>query len=547
MFTHFFIRSGMGNARNQSHISRRTNPNESSIATGKTSGSQHNRSPRTKRRKTNKRRHQEEDDEAQTPELEPDRLSELPDSLLLHILSLLPSFNQVIRTGTLSKRWLHLWTFVPNLVFTRSSSNPKKFVSGVSKTLTQSRVSKVEKFSILVPYSAAFSSDVDSWLLFAERNSAADLSLRFFNSMPGNVYTLPQVMCKNSRLNVLELANCVVKPVGLVSWNALKRLYFYGVMLSDAAMEGIVSGCPVLEILHVCRYVFKGLKVRSRSLQELVLSGYVHHFDEDDCNAYLEISAPNLRTLTISSCFYTWDVRLEDVTSLVRADLSFYLDIDDDAADVEEYDKYLDLLQELMEKLHHVEELKLATWCIQVLSVLEVRGWLSPSLNCKSLTLDTHIVDCDLPGLARLLDISPYLETLVISTETLSPSEFFVGGALYVAYSFNGKHYFQLRKSIPEGLLLHLKNVKIFGFRTVRWEVELVQFLMKNAKVLENVNVYLQREGFQCQSECCVWHETFDEELDLSASSPRAVVRFFESAEEFKEALKLETMLTLVE
>lgn len=95
--------------------------------------------------------------------------------------------------------------------------------------------------------------------------------------------------------------------------------------------------------------------------------------------------------------------------------------------------------------------------------------------------------------------------------------------------------------------MLHLKNVKIFGFRTVRWEVELVQFLMKNAKVLENVNVYLQREGFQCQSECCVWQETFDEELDLSASSPRAVVRFFESAEEFKEALKLETMLTLVE
>lgn len=179
-------------------------------------------------------------------------------------------------------------------------------------------------------------------------------------------------MCKNSRLNVLELANCVVKPVGLVSWNALKRLYFYGVMLSDAAMEGIVSGCPVLEILHVCRYVFKGLKVRSRSLRELVLSGYVHHFDEDDCNAYLEISAPNLRTLTISSCFYTWDVRLEDVTSLVRADLSFYLDIDDDAADVEEYDKYLDLLQELMEKLHHVEELKLATWCIQVCSSSQI-------------------------------------------------------------------------------------------------------------------------------------------------------------------------------
>lgn len=184
-------------------------------------------------------------------------------------------------------------------------------------------------------------------------------------------------MCSDSRLKVLELASCVVNPPGLVSWNSLKRLCFYDVSVSDdAAMEGIVSGCPVLEILEVCRYrVSSGMRVRSGSLRELVLSGYVHHCDEENCDAYLEIWAPELRNLTISRCFYTWNVRLEDVTALVRADLSFYLEIDDEEVevdDVEEYDKYLDLVEGLLKNLGHVEELKLATWCIHVRSSAQI-------------------------------------------------------------------------------------------------------------------------------------------------------------------------------
>lgn len=53
--------------------------------------------------------------------------------------------------------------------------------------------------------------------------------------------------------------------------------------------------------------------------------------------------------------------------------------------------------------------------------MLEVKALRSPLLNCKSLTLD--MADGDLPGIAKLLNNSPYLEMLVISTETVSPSE----------------------------------------------------------------------------------------------------------------------------
>lgn len=73
---------------------------------------------------------------------------------------------------------------------------------------------------------------------------------------------------------------------------------------------------------------------------------------------------------------YVW----EDVKSLVDADLRFNLGIDDTD---EDFDKYCELFQELLEKLHHVKELKLANWCIQVLTVLEVKALRSPLLNAK--------------------------------------------------------------------------------------------------------------------------------------------------------------------
>uniref|UniRef100_A0A5K0VJ36 F-box domain-containing protein n=1 Tax=Nymphaea colorata TaxID=210225 RepID=A0A5K0VJ36_9MAGN len=47
-------------------------------------------------------------------EVAEDRLSALPDPLIQLILSFLPT-NESARTSALARRWLHLWTFIPNL------------------------------------------------------------------------------------------------------------------------------------------------------------------------------------------------------------------------------------------------------------------------------------------------------------------------------------------------------------------------------------------------------------------------------------------------
>lgn len=368
--------------KNRSHVYG-DNESSSIVITNETSGSHHDPNPKTKKQRSSSgsHLHHRDDEEApQTLALEPDRLSELPDSLLLSILSLLPSSNRVIQTSTLSKRWRHLWTFSLNFLFTHVTtdvvSSPtacENYASSVTNTLAHSRVSKIDKFSILIPYLALLAPHVDSWLRFVAKNNADHVTLNFIHMIHGEDYVLPPQFYANSSVKVLELMNCEVAPVGVVSWKSLTRLCLKYVRLSDVVMEGILLGCPALEVLEVRNYCgFHRLEVVSLSLREFILSDFEHPFDKDneddeeeydDEDAYLAISAPNLRVLTIYSRFYASNVRLEDVKSLVVADLSFHLGTDDGG---EDFDKCRDLLQELLATLHHVEELKLANWCIEV-------------------------------------------------------------------------------------------------------------------------------------------------------------------------------------
>ena len=82
-----------------------------------------------------------------------DRISTLPDSILLRILSSLLT-KDAIKTGVLSKRWAYLWTSVPSLRFTDTSfKNTDVLATAVDESLLLHRAPKLTNFSVLFRYS----------------------------------------------------------------------------------------------------------------------------------------------------------------------------------------------------------------------------------------------------------------------------------------------------------------------------------------------------------------------------------------------------------
>ncbi|GFP79980.1 probable fbd-associated F-box protein at1g32375 [Phtheirospermum japonicum] len=110
-----------------------------------------------------------------------DRLSELPDHLIIQIFSLLEVKQSAI-TSVLSKRWRYFWRESPRLIFREESSRSKKvgdFVNGVNRALLAvcGRMGlETLEFEFLDNYNS-YNLDVDVWVRFAVKNRVKQVSL----------------------------------------------------------------------------------------------------------------------------------------------------------------------------------------------------------------------------------------------------------------------------------------------------------------------------------------------------------------------------------
>ncbi|XVE87938.1 hypothetical protein DITRI_Ditri19aG0028700 [Diplodiscus trichospermus] len=427
-----------------------------------------------------------------------DLISTLPDFLLQEILSFLP-IEDAIKTCVLSQRWKRLWTQIPTLSFSNNCFSFKlgKFTDFVNKTLVHFTGPKLKSFTINFKFDVSMAACLEEWVLFATSHQVEKLSLVFDGGLvyapfaESTPYRLPQFLYMYSSLKDLTLRQCVVSPESHVSWPCLKVLSINYSRLDNEAIEKILAGSPnLLKLkLHNCEGINR---ISSRSLEVLVMDGIYEPYEKNE--PVTEISCPNLQSLDLLGFMYRRTYRLMHVLSMSKANLSFVMTID--KKDKYDCTKHRCNLRELLEKLCHVEKLTVGTWCLQVLSVWEIKGISSPLSKRNCLVLDTEICEWDLPGIVSLLQSSPYLKKLVINLSPCDNSKFEFDQDFFDTYEFNGVAFLTSTNWIFKCFLQSLEDIEITGFQPSssgsKLLGKLMQFLLNNAKVLKKVAIYEQ-------------------------------------------------------
>ncbi|KAF7121101.1 hypothetical protein RHSIM_Rhsim13G0173000 [Rhododendron simsii] len=303
-----------------------------------------------------------------------DRISECPDSVLVHILSLLEEIEDAVRTQVLSKRWRFLWTFLPSLVFRYTAiddyggdgedfgvARNSEFVAFVGRTLFSSDC-KLRKFEVDFHYEPRFASNVDSWTRFVAGKGVEELYLLLLPELgEDGSYELPQLLYDNYWFKELHFSCCRVIPRGNVAWYSLKKLSIGYVTFSDDVIERILAGCPALETLELHNFEgFSRLAVTNSCMKKLILRDFLDISDDSG----LEISAPYLLSLEMSGVLGK-RCRFTNISSLVDAVFNCHFAcFEQDRAN--DYERIQNIVVVFLASLLHVKNLTLGTWAIEV-------------------------------------------------------------------------------------------------------------------------------------------------------------------------------------
>ncbi|GAU44403.1 hypothetical protein TSUD_246290 [Trifolium subterraneum] len=186
-----------------------------------------------------------------------DRISDLPDEVLCHILSFLPIKN-AFSTTFLSKRWAPLFKLLTSLHFDdESDGDEEKFLRFRRLVDTVTISTQLIKTFHLKCRSRHWCDDrynVDRWIETAKQHPVENLQLisRF------NGISLPPNIFRFSMLVVLSLMS--VKVVGDISVDLplLQTLQLNAVCFENKEyFNKLLSGCPILRNLRTSVYYIK--------------------------------------------------------------------------------------------------------------------------------------------------------------------------------------------------------------------------------------------------------------------------------------------------
>ncbi|XP_057422148.1 F-box/FBD/LRR-repeat protein At4g00160-like [Lotus japonicus] len=187
-----------------------------------------------------------------------DRISMLPDELLCHILSFLPTPMAVV-TSILSKRWKPLWlSVVSNLFFDDQSSKPFHCFTDFIYATILNRDFPITTFRLQCRAGLYLSDfDLKIWVNAAIRRGLENLYIQ----LSGVRLSLSScIFCCNT-LVVLNLARLLLDQFSVVDLPSLKTLHLNDVGFPQPQnLVDLLTRCPILEYMGLSDIYYWGLE-----------------------------------------------------------------------------------------------------------------------------------------------------------------------------------------------------------------------------------------------------------------------------------------------
>nr|XP_011459597.1 PREDICTED: FBD-associated F-box protein At4g10400-like [Fragaria vesca subsp. vesca]XP_011459598.1 PREDICTED: FBD-associated F-box protein At4g10400-like [Fragaria vesca subsp. vesca]XP_011459600.1 PREDICTED: FBD-associated F-box protein At4g10400-like [Fragaria vesca subsp. vesca] len=421
-----------------------------------------------------------------------DKISQLPDALLSHMLSFLLT-KDAVRTSILSKRWKNIWASVPSLDFEHYSC--AGFVSFVDRVLYYRDSLDIQRFRLHFKCFPIDVSSIDRWIRTATSHNVVELDL-CLNFLGGVEFEVPESVFECKTLVVLKLksdSSFTYAPPKLGCFPNLKCLHITIDYPDKDLLEKLFSYFPVLEDLSVegewNDHVNCNVKLFVPKLKRLSINIHSTGYFDEPYEYYFSIDAPKLEFLDLRVDILP-SMSFDNSKSLVKAIVGFYYH----PAIMQEH--FCDRATKILAPVSNVEHLSLSAHFLDA-SCIPAFG------NLIHLKLVLH--DCyRWEVLAELLKKSPNLECLVLEHEQDNNCypENSEDEENAVDQENTEDPWWNCEESAPRCLLSHLKTVLIRGFMGCRDEKQAAKYLLKNGAVLEEMTIYVDNVLYSREKLC---------------------------------------------
>uniref|UniRef100_A0ACD5YMY4 Uncharacterized protein n=1 Tax=Avena sativa TaxID=4498 RepID=A0ACD5YMY4_AVESA len=196
-----------------------------------------------------------------------DRISDLPDDNLRHIISLLPT-KEAARTRILASRWRHLWCSAPlNFDCRVLAAADEDGYNGMVETILSSHQGPVRRFCVDANRLADPPGATDAWFRSAAFDNLEELEFHSIQQPPP-----ASIFRFSPTLRAVTIGRTVLADAALhgLQFPLLKHLGLALVVVSEPSLHGLIAGCPALECLLIDRCVgVNCIRINSLSLVSL--------------------------------------------------------------------------------------------------------------------------------------------------------------------------------------------------------------------------------------------------------------------------------------